>query len=599
MSNRIWRTALAALLSFLGLADGAAAHANEVIVYGYLPYWEYEPAEAPWEELTHIAIFSVGMASDGTLTQESRWTGRAEEAVRLGAEHDVKVHLCVTNFNDAQQYAVLSDPARRAAVIERLAGLVDAYGADGVNVDFEGVGARSRDLLVTFVEELKEEVDEVFLAAPFVDWSDAWDYGRLTSVSDGLFIMGYEAHGSWGDAGPNVPLFESGRWGFVALDWAINDYRSAGADLSKVIIGLPTYGHAWQVADATVVPPSTSSYDRVLWYRNGDIARYGRRFDEASSSTYFSEDGRIQGWIDDAGALLAKLEWVVEESGAGGVGFWALGYDDNDPLVWDYLGSLNEDGPDPPAAGFAGELVGVSQGGTIHLTAGDAVELWVDVRNIGTEAWTPETTRLAPLPRDAGSPLSDDSWLSTSRVTGVAAVTPPEAVGRFQFVIRTPGAGTYELRLGLVEEGTTWFADAGGPADGFVTFPVEVSPAEADPAFDVGSPDAGGPDAGVDEVGPWADADPVADADPDSERDPEPGPDVDASEVPGPPGLFAGESDAPVTIRGCVVARPSWPSSVLVLLFLLARPRQRRYPRTGDAGAIARSDRLFSGVEPR
>ena len=560
--RRLVIAATASISAFL--CATATPAAQDTIVYGYLPYWEYEPADAPWEELTHIAIFSVGMTAEGTLTHETRWTGRAEEAVRLGREHGVKVHLCVTNFNDSQQYAVLSDPVRRAAAIERLAGLVDAYGADGVNVDFEGVGARSRDLLVTFVEELKAEVDEVFLAAPFVDWSDAWDYGRLTAVSDGLFIMAYEAHGSWGDAGPNVPLFESGRWGFISLEWTVNDYLSGGADLDKVIVGLPLYGHAWNVGSATSVPPTTSSYDRVLFYRDGEIARFGRRFDEASHSTYFAEGSTVQGWIDDAQAVLDKLEWIVDESGTGGIGFWALGYDNNDPLVWDYIASLNSDEPDPPVPpedSFAAEFVGVSQGGVITLSESDAVELWVDVRNVGSLAWSPTTTRLAPLPRDAGSPLQDPTWLSSSRIAGVSSATAPGEVGRFQFVVRAPGAGSYDLRLGMVEEGVVWFADDGGPEDGFVTFPFAVTASGADVAPDVG---------GAEDVGPSTDVGLEPGGEPDVVSEPDAGaPDLDfgGAEIEVGGGVYSGQSSEPVTVRGCASGgRGPWPLWVLLLV---------------------------------
>lgn len=560
-----------ALLALALLAPPRAAHAQNTIVYGYLPYWEYRPAEAPWEQLTHIAIFSVGIDSSGNILQEDRWHGRAEEAVALGAEHDVKVHLCVTNFDDSSQFALLSDPARRALAVERLAGLVNAYGADGINVDFEGVGEQSRDLMVTFVEELKAEVDEVFLAAPFVDWRDAWDYGALTDASDGLFIMAYEAHGSWGDAGPNVPLFESGRWGFISLEWTVNDYFSGGADLQKVIVGLPTYGHAWTVADPTAVPTATTDHDRVLWYRDNEVARFGRRFDDDSASTYFAQDGSIQGWVDDAAALLAKLEWVVNESGTGGVGFWALGYDDNDPLVWDYLASLNADEPDPPAADtFAGELLGVSQTGLITLEEGDAVQLWVDVENVGSETWSTSTTRLAPVPRDAGSPLEYDDWLSSSRIVGVDGATATGEVGRFEFVVRVPSAGQYELRLGLVEEGVAWFADVGGPDDGFVSFEFEVAIGE--PTSDVGVPDAGTPDAGNTDAG---------NTDTGSNSDTE-SPDMAVEDSSGSspdsalPSAYGSNIDGAVTVRGCAAGRGGWSAFTLLALLLTGKGRRRQ-----------------------
>lgn len=573
LQNFLPRLAAWLLVAASLLTSPIPAAAADTMVYGYLPYWEYRPAEAPWEQLTHIAIFSVGIDSTGQIIQEDRWHGRAEEAVRLGAEHGVKVHLCVTNFSDSSQFALLSDPARRATAVERLAGLVNAYGADGVNVDFEGVGERSRDLMVTFVEELKAEVDEVFLAAPFVDWGDAWDYGALTDVSDGLFIMAYEAHGSWGDAGPNVPLFESGRWGFISLEWTVNDYLSGGADLSKVIVGLPTYGHAWTVADATNVPTATISHDRVLWYRDNDIARFGRRFDDESDSTYFAQDGVIQGWVDDAQVLLAKLQWAVNESGAGGIGFWALGYDDNDPLIWDYIDSFNADTPDPPAAEtYAGELVGVSQTGTITLDENDAVELWVDVRNVGTETWTPDTTRLAPLPRGAGSPLAYDDWLAADRVVGVNAATAPGEVGRFEFVARVPGPGRYDLELGMIEEDVSWFADVGGPSDGFVTFPFDVAAEEVE-----AEADAGAPETDVGDTRPTSDAGPdstptASDVSGDSER----------SDATSPPAAsaYGGEFGDSVTVRGCASGRAtsSWLAFVGLALVVTRRKKEQVFP---------------------
>jgi hypothetical protein len=81
-------------------------------VYGYLPYWE-SMDDVMWEHLTHLAIFSVGANSDGTLNNTSRWTGRAEEAVTLGATHSVKVHLCVTNFDASSLHTLLSSSSRR------------------------------------------------------------------------------------------------------------------------------------------------------------------------------------------------------------------------------------------------------------------------------------------------------------------------------------------------------------------------------------------------------------------------------------------------------------------------------------------------------
>ena len=56
---------------------------------------------------------------------------------------------------------------------------------------------------------------------PPVDWSNAWDYNALASISDGLFIMGYNYHYSGSSTtGPNSPLSGTG----YNLSWTVNDY---------------------------------------------------------------------------------------------------------------------------------------------------------------------------------------------------------------------------------------------------------------------------------------------------------------------------------------------------------------------------------------
>ena len=62
---------------------------------------------------------------------------------------------------------------------------------DGVNVDVEGLDPQNRDSFTELIIELKSLVDEVYLATPAVDWSNAYDYTRKTfrrSVHYGLWL---------------------------------------------------------------------------------------------------------------------------------------------------------------------------------------------------------------------------------------------------------------------------------------------------------------------------------------------------------------------------------------------------------------------------
>ena len=49
-----------------------------VTVYGYQAYWAQDLDAVPWDDLTHIAIFSAGSDSYGNLSYTSRWDSTAE-----------------------------------------------------------------------------------------------------------------------------------------------------------------------------------------------------------------------------------------------------------------------------------------------------------------------------------------------------------------------------------------------------------------------------------------------------------------------------------------------------------------------------------------
>ncbi len=84
--------------------------------------------------------------------------------------------------------------------------------------------------------------------------------------------------------------------------------------------------------------------------------------------------------------------------------------------------------------------IGFAQGG-------DTVDLWVDLRNVGSEAWSPSTTRLAPLPRDTASPVQSDDWLSTGRILGVPDAVAPDTSIRLAFTVVVTEPGPVDLSL--------------------------------------------------------------------------------------------------------------------------------------------------------
>ena len=310
----------------------SATSGPDVIVYGYQAYWSDDLYAVAWDELSHIAIFQASVSSNGSLSGTSYWSD-ADLAVSLGAPYGVKVHLCVTNFDSSEISSILGSSANRSNLITQLRTWVDSTGAHGVNIDFEGLSASASGNMVTFTQELADEFgDEVVLATPAVDWSGAWDYSELSKYAY-LFIMGYGYHWTGGDPGPNDPLQSSSFWGTYSLEWTLDDYSSYGATPGKVILGLPLYGQEWATGSSALGANALGdgwsvTFDEAYGY----AATYGRSWD-ADSSTPWYYDGYAQGWYGDVDSVRDRVGYAVSE-GIGGIGFWALHYEGDDPAFW-------------------------------------------------------------------------------------------------------------------------------------------------------------------------------------------------------------------------------------------------------------------------
>jgi hypothetical protein len=144
------------------------------------------------------------------------------------------------------------------------------------------------------------------------------------------------------------------------------------------------------------------------------------------------------------------------------------------------LDELRREGP--TGASYAAEVVRrswLASESKFDLVPGETIEVWVDFENIGTSAWEPGVTFLAPTsPRDGVSPLAHASWPAPGRAATVAQTVQPGEIARFSFQIHGDHPGDIEEQFSLVQEGVTWFGDAplgGGPGDDAVILVVRVS----------------------------------------------------------------------------------------------------------------------------
>jgi hypothetical protein len=406
----------------------------KVKVYGYLPYWETDDlAGLPWDRLTDLELFAATADADGSLSATSWWDA-AVDAVAIAKVYGVKVHLCALSFDSGAMGALLASSASRASLVENLVSWVEGTGADGVNLDFEGLPVANKQDMVDLAAALDAAVGDVSLATPAVDWAGAWDYSELSKHAD-LFVMGYDYHWSTSpEAGPVDPLFSGGgtAWSDAhSIAWSLDDYATWDSAPDRTILGLPLYGYRWGTSGASYPASALGTGDTVLfddaW---AEAATFGRLYDEGSVTPYYY-DGSAQTWYGDTDSVRQRIQYALDQ-GIGGIGFWALHYTD-DPAFWDMVGTeTGVDSGTTGGTGGTGETGGSTDyvaypGGPLLAYVGDTVVLR------GKESVGPADAELAyEWTQVAGTPVKLDDPASDAP----------------RFTVKDVGDLVFELRVG-------------------------------------------------------------------------------------------------------------------------------------------------------
>ncbi len=335
-----------------GLAKGYVplrqrADSNTVYkeVLGFHPYWQGTDWQYyQWDLLTTVAYFGADINFNGNFTNTHSWP--VNSLINTAHANGVRVVLVGILFNSSSIATLLNSATYRQNLINNLVNAVQSAGADGVNIDFEGMPGGQRSNFVTFMSDLTEAFhsnipgSQVTVDMPAVDWSNNFNLNGLANACDGLMIMGYDYHWSSSTTtGPVAPL----TGGSINVQNTMTYYlTNTNQNRSKLILGVPYYGYQWPASSsepgATTTGTGTAklydtaeglaaSYGKMRYAPGGEIPwyRYG------SDTTSWT-----QGWYDDSLSLSLKYELALGED-IQGIGIWALGYDGDRTELWGAL----------------------------------------------------------------------------------------------------------------------------------------------------------------------------------------------------------------------------------------------------------------------
>jgi spore germination protein YaaH len=318
------------------LLAAASAQAAKRQVVGYFwvpdndtsPYWTLADHT---NALTAIAPTWLAFEKDGTLTNTAD-----ARTLRFAKSRGLQVTPLVANHPMRPETArpVFADADAVTKNVALLLKTVTDLGADGINVDIEGVSPGDRALYNNFIEALCRAFHQRGLLVtaaipaktadnPTGAWAGFADYAFLAGHLDQVQLMCYDEHWSGGEAGP-----------IASLPWVrkVMEYATSVMPREKIVMGIPFYGYAWPAAGtASEVTPLKGEQ---LSGAPGSAPAWDDAAKTTSVAYVDDTGGKRTAYFETARSLGLRLD-LAREFRVAGVAIWRLG--DETPDFWPLL----------------------------------------------------------------------------------------------------------------------------------------------------------------------------------------------------------------------------------------------------------------------
>ena len=232
-----------------------------------------------------------------------------QKFIKTARDNNVEVIPTVAWFDGDQIQAVLSDDTARAAHIAEIVKMVNENDFDGVDIDYEQKNKESKDDFSAFIVDLKKALDTKILSCTLeartppdslykvvpekIEYSN--DYKVINKNCDRVPVMAYDQQradlklNEVRKGLPYEPVADKD-WVKKVVELAVKDI-----DKDKILLGVPTYGRAW---DVTVAPEwyrdytrvASLNHPRILYLSKKYKSKIGRTEGGEAVISYFPED---------------------------------------------------------------------------------------------------------------------------------------------------------------------------------------------------------------------------------------------------------------------------------------------------------------------
>lgn len=256
----------------------------------------------------------------------------SSEYVIKAHNKDIEVWAVVTDVDyEVNIGEILSSSEKRATLIGNLISYAQQYSLDGLNIDFETVGAEYGDDFVQFLRELsiQTHANNIVLSVDnYAPTASTMYYNRTEQglVADYVVVMGYDEH--WGG---------SQTAGSVASINFVEEGIQKTMDevpAEKIINAIPFYTRLWKTEAGTVSSEAMGMDTAKEWIERNGMEIYW----DNETCQYYGEiqidNVLYQIWLEEEESIQVKLN-VMDANGIAGVAEWKLGFERDS--IWDTI----------------------------------------------------------------------------------------------------------------------------------------------------------------------------------------------------------------------------------------------------------------------
>ncbi|HPS88285.1 MAG TPA: glycosyl hydrolase family 18 protein [Spirochaetota bacterium] len=235
-----------------------------------------------------------------------------------------RIHIVIADLSNyaLMHFALDPDFEVRDKLINDIVAVSEKF--DGVQIDFESVAADDGENFLSFLKVLKgklkpEKVLSIALPAKAKLVTDAYDYKKISSIADRIFIMTYDEHWSTSIPGP-----------VASFTWCreVVNFASDNIPPDKLVMGIPFYGRSWQDKNFNK-SVRTGKLDELLLKEN-ILKEYS---DETGNKIIYRDTVDITVYCDNNNSIREKL--LLFRNYTDSVGFWRLGFENKN--IWDEI----------------------------------------------------------------------------------------------------------------------------------------------------------------------------------------------------------------------------------------------------------------------